>query len=429
MLCLCFGGKIYSQNTTTKITPLTPGSKVPDSFWQVNHSFLTNGKSVKQSLAAYKGRLLIIDFWATWCAPCLAMLPKLEALRSRFPQIHIVSASYMGADTIRSFMAANKQINPALQTITNDNYLRKIFPHLTLPHFVWINEEGKIAAITGAEEITANQIEAALKGNYGFTYKEEKPIKYNAAKPLITQHIEEHTRQLLISSIMSKHVEGLQPLFITQYQTDSTGYRASYLNLSVANLFALAYTNLGNFRRQRFITDQVDSLPFTYPKDRLQLREWSKKNTYCYELTIAPELHKSINDFYHQMQRDMENYFPYKASIETRRLKCLALIRTDSTKALLTQHKNSPGKRKIDFNGFDGINIRLDRLIQPLSTYYLQKYPLPVVDNTGYPEPVDVSFKADMTSVQSINKGLLPYGLQFVEKEADVAVLVLRYRK
>lgn len=35
----------------------------------------------KLSLAAYKGKVVFLDFWASWCAPCLTSLPMLEELR------------------------------------------------------------------------------------------------------------------------------------------------------------------------------------------------------------------------------------------------------------------------------------------------------------------------------------------------------------
>jgi peroxiredoxin len=37
------------------------------------------------SLAAYRGKVVYLDFWASWCPPCLTSLPLLEKLRKEFP--------------------------------------------------------------------------------------------------------------------------------------------------------------------------------------------------------------------------------------------------------------------------------------------------------------------------------------------------------
>lgn len=37
------------------------------------------------SLAAHRGKVVYLDFWASWCAPCAAALPALDALRQEFP--------------------------------------------------------------------------------------------------------------------------------------------------------------------------------------------------------------------------------------------------------------------------------------------------------------------------------------------------------
>jgi thiol-disulfide isomerase/thioredoxin len=36
------------------------------------------------SLENIKGKVLVLDFWATWCAPCLASVPHLNTLQSHF---------------------------------------------------------------------------------------------------------------------------------------------------------------------------------------------------------------------------------------------------------------------------------------------------------------------------------------------------------
>jgi len=433
-LCLCFParGQTVKKVTPPQVPGLQIGQQVPDIPLKNLHNY-KNAKgepATTAQLADFKGKLLILDFWATWCTPCVAMMPKMDSLQRQFgDKIQFLSLSYEKADVVFPFLAElEKRRGQAfcLPNISDEKVLHQLFPHAALPHYVWIDAEGVVRAMTGMEEVTSENIALALERSYAMSLKAEVPIKLNRDIPLVVQNIPGHIEKLLINSSLSKYVEGFPSSFTTKYQTDSTAFRATYTNLSIASLFQLAYANEGNFRAARFIIDSnVERGPFTYPKDRTALREWHKENTYCYELLIAPELKWTINDFYRQMQRDMSVYFPYKTTIETKNLTCLALVRVDSTKQLLTKDKSSRPLRIINLKGFDGINISLSKLVQPLSTYYLQNYPLPVVDNTGYKQPVDISIKADMTNVEAINKGLQPYGLQFVQMEVPTTVLIV----
>lgn len=50
----------------------------------VNGTDLQNGQPV--DLAALRGRVVLVDFWASWCAPCLKSLPLYARLRDEFPR-------------------------------------------------------------------------------------------------------------------------------------------------------------------------------------------------------------------------------------------------------------------------------------------------------------------------------------------------------
>ena len=61
-----------------------------------------------KTLADYAGRPLVVNFWATWCIPCVAELPELDELAASGVVVLAVSADRGGAATVRPFVAAHQ---------------------------------------------------------------------------------------------------------------------------------------------------------------------------------------------------------------------------------------------------------------------------------------------------------------------------------
>jgi peroxiredoxin len=76
-----------SQNTSQQQTGATPSYKVTNvgnagKNEMVDFTWNENGKDVK--LSDYKGKVILVNFWATWCPPCKKELPSLSQISSEF---------------------------------------------------------------------------------------------------------------------------------------------------------------------------------------------------------------------------------------------------------------------------------------------------------------------------------------------------------
>lgn len=113
-----------------------------------NNFILTTQAGKKVSLSSLKGKVVLIDFWGTWCAPCLAEMPILHRVYRRFdsnPDVMFlaVDPGWNGdteADTIA--FAAKKNIDLPL-AFDNDQAVKSLKIN-SLPSLVVIDKQGHI---------------------------------------------------------------------------------------------------------------------------------------------------------------------------------------------------------------------------------------------------------------------------------------------
>jgi peroxiredoxin len=120
----------------------------------------------KLSLSDYRGKAVLINFWATWCAPCKIEMPWLVALRTQYaPQgFEILGVSEDDADTPRSKLAKFGQeqgLNYPL-LVGDDAVSRKYGGVEFLPTSYFVGRDGKVVAET-AGLVSKAEVEASIK--------------------------------------------------------------------------------------------------------------------------------------------------------------------------------------------------------------------------------------------------------------------------
>ena len=107
------------------------------------------------SLDQYRGKYLLLNFWATWCGPCKIEMPSLEALYQRFRSDRFdvvgISNDMFGVQVVRPFVKAAKISFPILldQRLTVSHQ----YGVVSLPTSFLIDPHGEIIGVLqGAED-------------------------------------------------------------------------------------------------------------------------------------------------------------------------------------------------------------------------------------------------------------------------------------
>ncbi len=125
---------------------------------------LVDETEAPRSMTEYKGRWVVLNFWATWCAPCRAEMPSLARLQAARPDIAVVPVA-TGRNSVvgiqKFFAEAGVEGLPMLRDPKSE--LARSMAVLGLPVTVILDPEGReVARLIGDAEWDAPEALAAL---------------------------------------------------------------------------------------------------------------------------------------------------------------------------------------------------------------------------------------------------------------------------
>lgn len=147
---------LLSHNLTKQATKtLAPALKLND----------INGQS--HDLAALKGKVVLINFWATWCPPCRREMPSMARLAKKLSgKSFIVLAVDIGedADTIQNFISQLDSSLPFPILLDPDGKIMQTWKISGLPMTHLIDRNGRIAySAVGGREFDHPEIEQLVR--------------------------------------------------------------------------------------------------------------------------------------------------------------------------------------------------------------------------------------------------------------------------
>jgi thiol-disulfide isomerase/thioredoxin len=113
------------------------GATAPDFEWTGS-----DGQTIR--LSTYRGKVVVVNFWATWCRPCREEMPALQRVAASEPDVVVLEVDLMeSGDKARSFLDSLglDRLQPVLDT---DGATTRRFGVLTLPSTFFIDMNGVI---------------------------------------------------------------------------------------------------------------------------------------------------------------------------------------------------------------------------------------------------------------------------------------------
>ncbi len=402
----------FAQTNGATLQPLTVG----DSIGDLTMTNLINYPAATLKLSDFKDKLIILDFWATWCGSCIKTFPETYALQKKYAQqlqfLLVNTQSTRDTKIIAQNFMAKKKAVYVLPSVVMDTTLNKLFPHHTIPHIVWI-KNGRILAITASGNVTEANIEGFIRGMRPIL-PVKKDFRTNPEKPLFVDGNGGQAPPFIYRSMLSAYVPGLRAgRLITDDQGKVTG--CQYAGDSKLLLYLFANPQFGHFSHERTIFNVA------HPEDYYMnspTAAWREKNLFVYEATFPPrskeEARKVMND-------DLDRYFGLTLDSVFRELPCWVLRMSKHSKPNAV---DTTAARETNIDDGDGspiyiTNVGILALTNPLET--LTK--TPVLDETSYEKAVNLNLPANLLNEKELKASLEKQGFTLTKETRKISYL------
>lgn len=370
-----------------------------------------NSSNSNFSLAAQKGKVVILEFWATWCGSCIPAMSHLSDLKTKFgDKMEVLAISDDRRERIERFIK-NKP-SKLLFVSDPDHKLQQYFPYNSIPHSVIIDTEGKIAAITSPTEINEQVVQTLLAGDkINLKQKVDAGGGFDMLKDYFPKPIDFDG----YSFDIQPPIPGGFP--ITKRMAPASpwyGRRVTMMNNPVNLIFKAAFEK----SIARIVYEGVTAEEFDHR---------TTKSLYSIDVIVPKNKENELYSYFRKQLLSLD--LEYKCRIEKRKMQTVIITCIDPSKlnALQSSEPATSGsitnQQVTRANNYQKKNAPLSDLFLHFESFGILKEP--VIDETGLVGNFNLVFNLDLEDPASFKNELAKLGLKAQRMEREVEVLVI----
>ncbi|MCY3968693.1 MAG: TIGR03435 family protein [Acidobacteria bacterium] len=345
--------------------------------------------------AALKGKATVLEFWATWCAPCVDVIPHLNELEKDLSgeDVRFVSVTDEEAATVTPFLESIPI--SGLVALDLDRSVFQDYGVLSIPTTFLVDKEGVVQAVTRAHELTREDLVELMAGR-----RPDVPELEDIDALLELETLEKATGRVESDDFQVTGSEGELRMFFRP--TTKTEYAMSRGQDEIRLVAADATLIL--------------SVAYDVPPGRMVMEtEWPDQK---YDVLVnsggRPENLEPL------MQQVVSTGLGIEASWEDRIVAAYVLVRNGEPKLKPLPDSAGRGSRvSSDSLGATDLDGMVDRI-----AYLLER---PMINETGITGRYQILLKFDTPEPESVFRAIEEtLGLAVVEEKRPVEMLVVR---
>ncbi len=340
-------------------------------------------------LSSLQGKVVILEFWATWCAPCIGAMKHLQKLKAQFGgQLVVVAVSREEPERIHRFIANTIfDFTFARHSEELDNY----FPHRVIPHTVVLTPQGMVAAITAPGNLDEQAVTRLLEGKrIDLSLKSDGPWDINTDIFAVDSTVE--------AAFQIQPARPDAPTFSRVYRDGPfQDRRRSFINFKIPMLYREAF-NTSVFRME-------------YPDEE-------GAESYCVDIIVPEPEAKQIDD---RLRDSLNHYFGWKVDWRPKDIEVWVLSAKEEGITLPAADTRLPCQSA-------GDHFSSPRATMADFAAYLEGFGIagmPVLDETGDGQHYQIDFSFELENSNSLLEALERMGLELKKERRNVDILVL----